>query len=204
MVVFSIPVAAQEFSTKKITKTLPEKLLEQQFDPDLHNADDTEMANRYYAACLQQKIPLLSARSIEEFCACSAAEVAATMSADNIRALSYDTAEGRKQRTRLADLAYAPCLSYPAQDLLEKNCLTNPEIVNTLTRYKGVCACIAEGTAAYAKDRAHTLIFRQVRQKGYAEPDLAEMLTALLESEPFQRGADYQAKRCTQRIELGW
>ena len=144
--------------------------------------------NAYYTKCINKPGRAESARSANEaMCACTAAGLKTTMSAEEMAALANDKAPSATQdaiRRKIVFDVQAPCLMLPVTDLTRFECAQNPQL---RTAPPGsvlkLCDCAAQLTGSWFGLSARGLIGDVIRETG-ATDDLPR---AVLGSTAYRR-----------------
>lgn len=179
---------AESESEQKTEKEIPEP-----------QATIEDYANRYYENCLTQKHPLLKDDNLELLCSCTAAQLPKAMTVDQIRQMKDDTAEGQYQRNRMMLFVYAPCIEHPTRALVLDQCMNDPKVQTGIKNFKTVCNCLADGMAAFMKERAPSTIETAIK---FNEKDI-DPLRKLLESTAFDEMSRAKMGECISLYELG-
>ncbi len=165
------------------------------------NAPSTikQFANAYYQNCKQQQHPVLKDDNLELLCACSSAKITQTMTLQNIRDMTADTALGLKQRNRLLTEVYVPCMEYPTKALLMSSCMKDPAVGKALKHPQKVCDCMSSSVSQYIVREAPNAAKKAIASNS----ETTDPLAALLNSQDYEQQSQAYLLGCLQKHELG-
>lgn len=179
---------------------LEDKTSEEKSDDEIRpEATIEDFAGRYYQNCMAQDHPLLQGENLELLCGCTAAQLSKVMTVEQVRQMQEDTADGQYQRNRMMMFVYAPCIEHPTRALVLDQCMNDPKVRGAMKNFKTVCNCLADGMAAFMKERAPGVIESAIK---YNEKDI-DPLRRLLESKAFDDMSQAKMRECIALYELG-
>ena len=144
-----------------------------------------EQANAYYVNCKSKPDPRMKPESQDAFCSCTAVTMMKTLSVEDVNAMAGNDQTARNAlNTMLLDV-YAPCMSYPVEDLVTAQCLNDPRIsqIGSATPAQDICGCMAARTASWFVKDGRGLMAELLKQN----PNITDPLTPVMESKPFQK-----------------
>jgi hypothetical protein len=110
-----------------------------------------KMADAYYINCLRKTNPNISQQNLQGLCECTAKRMKTEMTPDQIKVMAQNDEAGRQELNHMLLDVYAPCMNYPVESMVEKQCLSDPKTENLpggLDREK-ICYCMAERTGQW-------------------------------------------------------
>jgi len=143
-----------------------------------------EQANNFYLNCKGKQDTRMRPESQDAMCACTSAAVMQAMSLEDIQVMSGNTPESRIALNKMLLHVYAPCMSYPVQDLVGMQCLSDPNIdkMGVKIPKESLCSCIAENTAAWFVNEGRTLM-EEVLKK---DPNILDPIGPIMETSSFK------------------
>lgn len=156
---------------------------------------DSKTANAYYANCLAQDHPVFGTQTQKMFCACTAAQMQQKIQLAEMKMVYEDSAEGLWARNKVLREVYAPCIEYPARDLVYNQCENNPQIAAATTNAKPICTCLSDNVAIFIKSNAQNVIAESLR----ANPNTLDPLGALMNSQSFQANSQQVMLGCIKK-----
>ena len=154
-----------------------------------------DFSNAFYRNCLKQQHPLLKEDGLKMMCACTAAQIPATMSVENMRAMQNNDAEGKLQRSRMIMFVYTPCIEYPTKALILDQCLGNEEIRSTMKNHQKVCECLGENMGKFMREEAPKYVQKALRRN----PDNLDPLGMMLQSPLYDERSRHFMQRCVYK-----
>lgn len=151
---------------------------------------DTDTADQFYGHCIAKRDLRMSYETQETFCKCSAHQLQ-----QNITMTQYkDVASNDKNRfteamDRLTLSVYAPCISYPVQDITYDRCTENDFHNN-----KGICGCLSNKMGRYAEENATMSLMKTIQTK----PGISDPLNTFLLNAKFRQHEKQAALTCVQ------
>ncbi|GJL84618.1 MAG: hypothetical protein DHS20C02_03930 [Micavibrio sp.] len=159
-----------------------------------------DMVNTYYKNCIAQKNATLSTESQELLCSCTSVKMADEMSVEEIQTMFEDTPAGQKMRNVMLVSVYAPCMKFPAHDLLYKNCTEDKAVSQNLKKSQAVCECLATNMADYTTENAPAVISKALKKN----PENVDPLALLFDDLHFNSQSKTVLTRCLYKHEYGW
>lgn len=140
-----------------------------------------EQANNYYANCKAQPGAGMRPESHDAMCACTSVKMMEAMTVEDVQAMSSGD---KNAQNKMFIEVYAPCMSYPVQDLVGMQCLEDPKIdqVGSNIPKEELCSCIAERTAAWFEGEGRALM-RRVLTKN---PEITDPVGPVMETPEFK------------------
>ncbi|MCB9991717.1 MAG: hypothetical protein H6867_10190 [Rhodospirillales bacterium] len=143
-------------------------------------------ANNFYYACKSKQDPRMSPETQDAMCACNAAMMVEHMSVEDVMTMKEQSQAGRDMLNKMLLEVYTPCINYPVQDLVQAECMRNPNMARAGGSLEQVCACAAEKTAQWFAKDGKTLM-RQILER---TPNILDPIEPIMESRDF-KGASY-------------
>ncbi len=119
-----------------------------------------EQANNYYSTCKAKNDPRMTPKSQDAMCACTSFMMTEHMSVEDVQTMGGDTQEARDALNKMLINVYAPCMSYPIEDMINAECL-NDNKMNKLgvnTPKAELCACMAKKTGDWFIEEGRSLM----------------------------------------------
>jgi hypothetical protein len=162
--------------------------------PSRAQAVDKATANAYYKNCLAQSDPRFTPQNQQALCACTAAKMTESMTVQDMQLLGQQTPAGNAALNKMVLNVYAPCITYPVQDLLNNQCLTDPKIkaIGAMMDMKTLCGCMSKKTGAWYATQGRSLMADILAKN----PNVTDIVTPVMESKAFQAQAYENLRAC--------
>lgn len=153
-----------------------------------------DMANSYYANCLDKRDERMTEDSQKAMCACTAAKMMESMTVEDMTVMSSDTPDSRLMLNKMLIEVYAPCMSFPVQDLVETQCLNDEKVATIGFRQtkKSLCHCMAEKTGQWFTTRGKYLMFELLQKN----PNITDPISPVMESKSFKEESYSNLRAC--------
>ncbi len=156
---------------------------------------DSTTAKTYYANCMAKGDPRLTAESHEALCACTAAAMQKSMTVEDVQEMNASTPESRDKLNKMLTEVYAPCMSYPVQDLVTAQCQQDEKIkLMGLKDMGGLCSCMGKRTGDWFSTAGRSLMAEVLK----ANPTITDPVGPVMESKAFQQQAYQNLMTCVQ------
>lgn len=118
--------------------------------------------NSIFESCLVDPPQTVSPSAMTSLCACYAAGLMATMSAEDLSLLTSSAAspEGQKLRNKILTEIYAPCAAEIIYETIEQSCLEDTDVQSLNDTYDtaDICTCSAQQADTWFKTRNQSLM----------------------------------------------
>jgi len=111
------------------------------FNPEGKPITVSLLANEYYKTCVTQESAKFNEAQMETLCACSSANMSQNLSIQDFYDLEKPTKAGRDARGKAIAYGYVPCMNYVTDDVITRDCRTDPQMKSVVAGKKAVCKC---------------------------------------------------------------
>lgn len=169
--VIAVPARAQEDVTEQMTEMTETTVTEEQ-------------ANNFYVNCMSTRDDRMTQETQNAMCACQSVKVMENMSVEEIRVMSSDLPDARMMYDKMLINVYAPCMSYPLQEIALTQCLESEELdLAGLNMPKDeLCVCASQKTASWLVDFGPALMNQTLKKN----PDMSDPLGPVIENRTFK------------------
>lgn len=153
-----------------------------------------KMADAFYINCLRKTNPDISTQNLQGMCQCAAEHMKTAMTPDQIKVMAQDNEAGRDELNHMLLDVYAPCMNYPVQSMVEKQCLNDPKTENLpggIDREK-ICYCMAVKTGEWFTGHGRSLM-RDVIAK---DPKVYDPVGPIMEDPTFKKASYDNLAKC--------
>lgn len=153
-----------------------------------------QQANAFYRHCITQSAPRLSESSQDALCSCTTVKMQETMQVEYIDIMKENTPRGQAMLNYMLLNVYAPCIAYPAHDLVYQKCLTDSSIdaLDLKADREGLCSCMAERTGLWLSKEGQDIMTELLIDN----PDLPDPISPVIESDVFQKSSYQNLVAC--------
>lgn len=145
-----------------------------------------EAANAYYQNCMAKDDPRMTDLAQEGLCSCTAARMMTALTMEDIAAMTPEPGLGRIPFNKMLTEVYGPCMQYPVEDQLNKECMNDTKVNQFALRDQGaLCRCMA-GRSGQLLSTEGAVIMRDVLARN---PNLADPMDAILSNASFRQRA---------------
>lgn len=153
---------------------------------------DSATANAYFENCVAKRDERMSEESQKTLCSCTAALMMKEMSTEDVRLMGENTPEGRKMLNHMLVSVYAPCMQYPIEDMISRECLRD-EKLGEVTREKiDLCRCMGESTGYWFSRQAGPKMAKLFE----INPDMTDPIDPVMNSPEFRRSSYQNMLNC--------
>lgn len=158
-----------------------------------------DMANKYYENCKSRPDPMkvMSEQSKDNLCACSAANLMKAMTVEDIRIMGGNDQAARNALNKMLTQVYAPCMEFPARDLVYANCVDNAQLKAAASDVKGLCGCVAGQAAQYIASNGPGIMQQELMKN----PNVTDPLGPLMQSQEFTQASQSFTMQCLQQFQ---
>ncbi|PJB73556.1 MAG: hypothetical protein CO093_00400 [Alphaproteobacteria bacterium CG_4_9_14_3_um_filter_47_13] len=139
-----------------------------------------EQASNFYNSCKSRQDPRMTPQIQDDFCACTATHMMATMSIEDIQIMTGNTPEAKTMQNKMLLDVYTPCMNYPTQSLVKGECQKNAAIAKASK--ENLCNCMAEKTGLWFTKEGRALMQRVINEN----PDVFDPIDPVMESPEFK------------------
>ena len=151
-----------------------------------------DMADNYYQNCMSKPNPILSDKTKDMLCTCTAARMMKGLTVEEMRTMTQNDEAGRLALNKMLVEVYTPCMEFPIRDLVYDNCIKNQSQMASVKNLEGLCGCMASETAEYvAKEGPQT-----IRNALKTDPFIADPMGPLMSSPEFQKASQEFTMGC--------
>jgi len=143
-----------------------------------------EQANNYYASCKAKQDPRMSTPAQDAFCACTSVKMMEAMSVEDVQTMAGNDQAGRNALNKMLIDVYAPCMSYPVEELVGAKCYNDPKLgaLGLKKSKEKICDCVGQKTAAWFVDEGRDLMRNVLAQN----PNIFDPIDPVMESAAFK------------------
>ena len=194
LVLASIPVMAAEEQPTDVRKLL---------DRTAQPKHLTDYANLYYQQCIMANKDPKMKEYIESQCACTASNIPANMTMDDMNMFMRPGQKNSYYYTRLITLAYMPCVETTMKNYIYDTCMDDPRY-SRFKRSIAVCTCLGKGVANMATSTGAAQL-PGYQGQGYDMTKITDNpFPPILDSLPVADARIYYTNTCVQTHELKW
>ncbi len=176
---------SQQLFTKKPEKILsPEEQLK-------------KLANDYYESCLAAPHSTLTPNAQQLLCACTSAKMTEEMDAEQIKDLSEETTAGDAARSHMLMFVYAPCMRYPAEEMIETTCLNSEDVSRVPMNKRQLCSCLGKEMGKFMESHAPNVVGLALRE----DPKTMDPFRTFFQSYAFNAQSRQHMAICMQKLE---
>lgn len=158
-----------------------------------------DMAKKYYENCKSRPDPMnaMSAQSKDMLCTCTAAQMMKSMTVEDIKIMGGNDQPARNALNKMLTEVYAPCMEFPARDLVYGNCVANPQLKAAAPNLEGLCGCVAGQAAQYIAANGPGLMRSELAKN----PNVTDPLGPLMHSDGFTKASQAFTMQCLQQFQ---
>lgn len=158
-----------------------------------------EMARKYYENCKSRPDPMkaMSEQSKDNLCSCTATHLMTAMTVEDIKIMGGNDQAARNALNKMLTAVYAPCMEFPAHDLVYANCVANAQLKATASNIEGLCGCIAGQAAQYIAAQGPGIMQQELMKN----PNVTDPLGPLMESQGFTQASQSFTMQCLQQFQ---
>ena len=141
-------------------------------------------ANAHYAQCIKAPDARIAPDTKMEYCACTAAHMMQTMSAEDMKVVRQNDAAARVMLNKMLVAVHGPCLSAPIADMEYSKCLDDPRIAladGQLNR-NAMCGCMADKVGQWLQQSGADVMAQTLTEN----PFVTEPLQPVIDSAPYK------------------
>lgn len=151
-----------------------------------------DMADAYYKNCVSRPNPILSDKTKDMLCTCTAARMMESLTVEEMRTMAQEDQAGRLALNKMLVQVYTPCMEFPIRDLVYDNCIKNKPNLPQVNNLEGLCGCMASETAEYiAKEGPQT-----IQNALKTDPFITDPMGPLMSSPEFQKASQDFTMSC--------
>lgn len=154
-----------------------------------------EMADAYYQNCMAKPNEILSDKTKDMLCTCTAARMMKSLTVEEMRTMAQNDEAGRLALNKMLVEVYTPCMEFPIRDLIYDNCIKNKASMPTIKNSEGLCGCMASETAEYAAKEGPQTIQKALKDN----PFITDPMGPLMESDDFQKASQKFTMSCLMK-----
>lgn len=163
--------------------------------PARAEAVSKDFADAYYQNCMGKPNPILSDKTKDMLCTCTAARMMKSLTREEMQTMTQDDEAGRLALNKMLIEVYTPCMEFPIRDLVYDNCVKNKSNVPNFKNFEGLCGCMASETAEYvAKEGPQT-----IRNALKENPFISDPMGPLMTSPEFQKASQDFTMSCMMK-----
>lgn len=151
-----------------------------------------DMADKYYQNCLSQPNPILSDKTKDMLCTCTAARMMKQLTVEDMRTMTQNDQNGRLALNKMLIEVYTPCMEFPVRDLVYDNCIKNRSQMSQVKNLEGLCGCMASSTAEFVAKEGPQTIQNALK----SDPFISDPLGPLMSSPEFQKASQDFTMAC--------
>lgn len=163
------------------------------------NAQDAEavidkMGDAFYINCLRKTSPDISQENLQGLCECTAKRMKVAMTPEQIQVMAQNDEAGRKALNHMLLEVYAPCMNYPVQSMVEKQCHNDPKTENLpagIDREK-ICYCMALKTGQWFTGHGRELMQAVIDK----DPYVYDPVGPIMDDPSFKKAAYQNLTEC--------
>jgi hypothetical protein len=167
---------------------------------DILRQDDTpvsrEMANAEFAKCVQDGLPPLNDKELEEFCACRAANLIQFMTREDMGVINDKSQIGMSTKNKYYTLVLGTCLNTPVRVYAYQECMRDRALDGVLEDKNAFCKCVERDMNYYSYLYAPDLL-SVIYEKNIAAGD---PLYSFVQSSEFRSEHQKVRKECSAKI----
>jgi hypothetical protein len=151
-------------------------------------------ANAYYSNCMKQADPRLSPQNQQALCACTSSQMMQSLTMEDMQAMGQKTAAGNAALNKMLINVYAPCITYPVQDLLNSQCMSDPKVkaIGSAMNMGRLCGCMSKRTGDWYAVQGRALMAQILAQN----PNVVDIITPVMQSKQFNDQAYANLRAC--------
>lgn len=158
-----------------------------------------DIALRYYDDCKKYKEGVLAKAEQDLFCACISNGIEMGLSAEEATLLYEQNRKGQKARDKMMLKIYAPCMKFPIQDTVKKECMSS-KAMDSYPQKRTLCDCQANMITQHVGIHAESIVQAALQsEKWYKDP-----IGSYLKTNDFGRQSAGYLERCVQIFVYGW
>lgn len=158
-----------------------------------------EMAKKYYENCKSRPDPMkvMSEQSRDNLCSCTATHLMSSMTVEDIRIMGGNDQPARNALNKMLTAVYAPCMEFPAHDLVYANCIANSQLKAAASNLEGLCGCVAGQAAQYIAANGPGIMQQELMKN----PNVTDPLGPLMQSQGFTQASQAFTMQCLQQFQ---
>lgn len=154
-----------------------------------------ELADTYYQNCMGKPNPILSDKTKDMLCTCTAARMMKSLTVEEMRTMTQNDEAGRLALNKMLIEVYTPCMEFPIRDLVYDNCVKNKSNVPNFKNFEGLCGCMASETAEYVAEEGPQTIRNALKDN----PFITDPMGPLMSSPEFQKASQDFTMSCMMK-----
>lgn len=158
-----------------------------------------EMARKYYENCKSRPDPMkvMSDQSKDNLCSCTATHLMSSMTVEDIKIMGGNDQPARNALNKMLTAVYAPCMEFPARDLVYANCIANSQLKAAASNLEGLCGCVAGQAAQYIAANGPGIMQQELMKN----PNVTDPLGPLMQSQGFTQASQTFTMQCLQQFQ---
>lgn len=158
-----------------------------------------EMARKYYENCKSRPDPMkvMSEQSRDNLCSCTATRLMSAMTVEDIKIMGGNDQPARNALNKMLTAVYAPCMEFPARDLVYANCVANAQLKAAASNIEGLCGCVAGQAAQYIAANGPGIMQQELMKN----PNVTDPLGPLMQSQGFTQASQAFTMQCLQQFQ---
>lgn len=154
-----------------------------------------DMANSYYQQCMKLESPLMSDKTQDLMCSCTAANMMRNITVEEAQLSATDSPEARIVVNKILIDVYAPCIAFPAKDYYHNTCLQSPETANISKNPERLCDCMSTEVSDFLSENSQG-VFADILNR---QPRILDPMAALAKDPEFKKFAQEKLLSCYSR-----
>lgn len=158
-----------------------------------------DMAKKYYENCgaRPDSLNAMTPESKNMLCTCTAAQLMKSMTVEDIKIMGGNDQSARNALNKMLINVYAPCMEFPARDLVYGNCVGNAQLKAAASNIQGLCGCVAGEAAQYIAANGPSIMKQEIAKN----PNVTDPLAPLMESAEFTQASQSFTMKCLQQFQ---
>ncbi len=146
-----------------------------------------DAANTYYGNCVAKRDERMTEKTQEGLCACTAAKMMETMDAEDIQIMAQNNEAGRAKLNFMLLNVYAPCIQFPASDLVVGECMKDEKIsmLNLKMDRATLCGCMGAHAGEWLASAGRDILARLLKN----DPNITDPISPVMDSPEFRKAS---------------
>jgi hypothetical protein len=153
-----------------------------------------KMADAFYINCLRKMNPDITQQDLQGLCECTAKRMKTEMTPEQIKIMAQNDEAGRLALNHMLLDIYAPCMNYPVQSRLEKQCHSAPKAENLPAGldWEKICYCSAVKTGQWYTSHGRELMQAVIAKN----PNVYDLTGPIMDDPSFKQAAHDNLTSC--------
>jgi len=154
-----------------------------------------KMGDAFYISCRRQTTPDMTQEDLDGMCQCAAQQIKKkVMTQEEMKIMAQNDEAGRLALNHMLLDIYAPCMNYPVQSRLEKQCHSAPKAENLPAGldWEKICYCSAVKTGHWYTSHGRELMQAVIAKN----PNVYDLTGPIMDDPSFKQAAHDNLTSC--------